>query len=126
MGTPLEELIPHMHTERPYRTLWITGRYQTVEQVNEASNAELLEVRNLGPTMLEEIRKAVRLALEPPVHRAQRGSDVEAWLKRWRDRYEPGDPGYFTLDNALNDYREHADCGVPLNQEAPGPHPEED
>jgi hypothetical protein len=54
----------------------------------------------------------------------RRGDTVEAFLKRHRDRYEPGDPGYFTLDVLLDDYRLHSDTGADLTVEEDtlGPH----
>lgn len=62
----------------------------------------------------------LRAAL-PPVHVARRDSDVAAWIKAHRDRFAPGDPGYFTLDRTLDDYRDHADTGTPLGEEVQGP-----
>jgi hypothetical protein len=62
-----------------------------------------------------------------PQHQPRRGSDVEAWLKRERDkhdRYGDGTPDWMwcALDNLLDNYRLHADTGVPLDStEAMGP-----
>lgn len=58
-------------------------------------------------------------------HRPHRGSDVEAWLKRWRDGYRKGDgkvseAAWFIVDALLDDYREHADTGTPLDAEVMG------
>lgn len=55
-------------------------------------------------------------------HRAQRGDDVEAWLKRWRDEFlHPADEFnravWGALDDLLDDYRLHADTGMPLSGE---------
>lgn len=54
----------------------------------------------------------------------RRDDAVAAWLKSKRDEYEPGDPGYFTLDGVLDDYRLHADTGAPLSTPTDelGPH----
>lgn len=55
------------------------------------------------------------------MHRAKRGDEVEKWLKRQRDLYAEGrsydERAYWawtTLDNALDDYRLHADTGTLL------------
>jgi hypothetical protein len=58
-------------------------------------------------------------------HRAHRGSDVEAFIKRARDEHpatNPGDranPYWISLDMLLDSYRLHADCGVPLTEPTP-------
>jgi len=68
----------------------------------------------------------------PQVHEPRRGSDVEAFLKRARDRFVDSDGTvpevwhdvYAQLDEVLEDYRLRADTGTPLDQEAvdfPGP-----
>lgn len=61
-------------------------------------------------------------------HQARRGSDVEAWIKRRRDTYVgPGEQkigAWYVVNQLLDDYREHADTGTPLADEAQGPHPE--
>ncbi|MEO3860955.1 hypothetical protein [Acrocarpospora sp. B8E8] len=49
----------------------------------------------------------------------QRGDHVEAWLKRQRDRWTEHTRQWTALDNALDDYRLHADCGTPLDQPTP-------
>lgn len=47
-----------------------------------------------------------------------RGSVVAEWIKRRRDEYSRGrNPGWDVLDDLLEDYRLHADTGVPLDQE---------
>lgn len=50
---------------------------------------------------------------------AMRGSDTEAWLKRWRDLYAKDTPAWQVVDNMLDDYRLHADCGVCLCWDVP-------
>lgn len=68
---------------------------------------------------------AAKLAVQ---HQSSRGSDVEAWIKRYREtccdaeghRYG----SWYVVDNLLDDYREHADTGTPLADEVEGPHPE--
>lgn len=55
------------------------------------------------------------------IHRPQRGDDVDEWVKRNRDFYRATNvnvDGYTVLDNLLNDYRLHADTGMPLSEEA--------
>lgn len=62
-----------------------------------------------------------------PEHQPHRGSDVEAWIKRHRDEHGNLSANYPTdewraIDNMLDDYREHADTGTPLDREVEGPH----
>lgn len=51
-------------------------------------------------------------------HQACRGDDVEAFIKRQRDEYEPTSPEWHALDGLLDDYRQCADTGMPLNRAA--------
>jgi hypothetical protein len=57
-------------------------------------------------------------------HRPERGDQVEAYIKRWRDRFE-GDASSYALagrgvlDDLLDDYRLHADTGTPLAVDVP-------
>lgn len=60
------------------------------------------------------------------VHQPYRGDDVEVWIRRERDKYKDfryydicANASYFALDNLLDDYRLHADTGVPLLSEEP-------
>lgn len=53
----------------------------------------------------------------PAGHLPTRGSDVEAWIKRRRDHFQYGDSAWVTLDNLLDDYRDHADVGASLDRE---------
>lgn len=61
-------------------------------------------------------------------HVPQRGSDVEEYIKTKRDEYDRvnGDSyehnTWCAFDSLLDDYREHADTGTPLDQELTGPH----
>ncbi len=59
--------------------------------------------------------------------RPRRDDQVAAWLKARRDQYKHGQTDeavaiHYALDAALDDYRDHADTGTPLNQEIKGPH----
>lgn len=48
-----------------------------------------------------------------------RGDDVEAWLRAQRDAHSDRygrDPAWYVLDDALDQYRLHADTRTPLNQ----------
>lgn len=65
-------------------------------------------------------------------HQPRRGSDVEAFIKAERDKYEAAehfgpdvrrDAAYFALDELLDLYRLKADLGYLLGQvtETPGP-----
>ena len=62
-------------------------------------------------------------------HQAKRGDDVEAYIKRWRDKFT-GDRSSYTLaahgvlDDLLDDYRLHADTGAALAGDAPAAHAE--
>lgn len=47
----------------------------------------------------------------------ERGDDVEAWLKQKRDEHAAGSIVWTALDDLLDDYREHADTGTPLNED---------
>jgi hypothetical protein len=49
-------------------------------------------------------------------HMPRRGSDVEQWIKRFRDAYIPGMSAWIALDDLLDDYRLRADLGTPLDQ----------
>lgn len=81
---------------------------------------------------------AVRLGLEPgKTPGPRRGDPVEAWIKRHRDEcaeLSPADaahygthanpPQWHALDALLDDYRDHADTGTPLDLPVEGPHPD--
>lgn len=59
----------------------------------------------------------------------RRDDPVAAWIKRARDTYVhrpdgTAQEGWHALDHLLDDYREHADTGVPLADEVQGPHGE--
>ena len=70
-------------------------------------------VHRHGATVME-----IELWPGPPgPHRAQRGSDVEAWIKRHRDKLPRVSESWADLDWLLDDYREHADTGTPLGAE---------
>jgi len=64
--------------------------------------------------------KALRPADAP--HQARRGTDVEAFIKAFRDRFEgegasADDPRWDAIDDLLDLYRLRADTGVPLGEE---------
>jgi hypothetical protein len=57
------------------------------------------------------------------MHKARRGSVIEAWIKLHCDDWERTDgkqEAWTALDNLLDDYRLHADCDVPLDQKVEG------
>lgn len=56
----------------------------------------------------------------------RRGDEVEAWIKRRRDEFDHVSTGWIIHDEMLDDYREHADTGTPLDQEVQGPNGDED
>lgn len=47
----------------------------------------------------------------------KRDDEVARWLKAWRDNFERGgtSDGWQVVDALLDDYREHADTGTPLD-----------
>jgi hypothetical protein len=47
-------------------------------------------------------------------HTPRRGSDVEAYIRGFRDMYPKGTPWWATLDELLDDYRLRADTGLSL------------
>lgn len=47
-------------------------------------------------------------------HTPRRGDDVATWLKKHRDEYTLHSGAWCALDDALDDYRLHADVGRPL------------
>jgi hypothetical protein len=53
-------------------------------------------------------------------HVPLRGSDVEAWIKRYRDKWDRGDNEWNLLDWMLNEYRLHADTGTLLDEQVEG------
>jgi hypothetical protein len=57
------------------------------------------------------------VSVAKPDFRPSRGDEVEAWLKRQRDKYPKNSSAWFPLDWALDNYRLHADTGTPLSQE---------
>lgn len=53
-------------------------------------------------------------------HYPRRDDAVATWLKAERDKHSnesPGVPGYWALDALLDQYRERADFGAPLDAE---------
>lgn len=81
--------------------------HEAVKQANEATASKLA-------------------ALAP--HQARRDSDVEAFIKRHRERQRDGTGqatgAFWAIDDILDDYREHADTGTSLDDKVQGPHPE--
>jgi hypothetical protein len=49
----------------------------------------------------------------------RRGDAVETWIKRTRDQFPETAVDWQALDDLLDDYRLHADCGVPLSEPTP-------
>lgn len=49
------------------------------------------------------------------MHRPERGSDVEAWIKAKRNRFmQLEDVEWFAIDDMLDEYRLRADTGTNL------------
>lgn len=97
----------------------------------DAATSEPLKVGGEIDAALESVRMEVRAFLElheglSPGHIPMRGSEVESYIKLWRDEFEnlPGDElvsaqhsvraRYLVLDEMLDDYRERADTGKSL------------
>jgi len=82
---------------------------------------------------LAAIRALLTMGWRPPAlpqplvepHRPMRGSDIDVWIKRWRDSFRESDGSrtgvWYALDDLLDNYREHADTGTPLVDEVQGP-----
>lgn len=49
------------------------------------------------------------------VHKPMRGDEIAEWLRQYRDTYDRYTREWYALDNALDNYRLHADMGLPLN-----------
>lgn len=86
-----------------------------------SSQSEPQRVKDLRAADTEEIARLDALATRVP-HAPQRGDDVEAWLRRMRNRFG----GWVTaaererfeaVDGLLNRYRECADYGLTLRPE---------
>ena len=137
MTTPIENLRPYLDTKN-YLNLtraqeWGPA-YKTVEEVQDATDAALLDRRNMGPKGVDAVRDAIAALRTgkprpPTVHRPQRGSDVEAWIERARDAFahtsdRASIAAWAALDDLLDDYQLHADTGatldVPADELTPG------
>lgn len=78
--------------------------------------------------LLERRRRfdATVVPIDVALFEPHRGDEVEAWIKRERDRYgEVLDLEWHALDDLLDNYREHADTGTPLHVDVQGPHGED-
>lgn len=61
-------------------------------------------------------------SLEP--HQPHRGSDVEAWLRQYRDQFPKLTTAWYALDDLLDEYRLRADVGRTLTDPRPSETPE--
>lgn len=68
-----------------------------------------------------EVVRAEALAEYTPSHVPTRGSDVEAWIKQYRDSERIGSDAWHEIDALLDDYRDHADTGTPLDRDVSYP-----
>lgn len=72
--------------------------------------------------MASLVRRLLDRAARPrvpyvPPHFPERGDAIEAWLKEWRDRYDPEvHVQWHSLNQMLDEYRLHADTGTPLDE----------
>lgn len=97
--------------------------------VQQEQNAELEAIlHHPAPGTSASVRRLAFAGIgasqpEPPArHRARRGDDVEAWLKRDRDALLADSADWAqqaaaVVDDLLEDYRLHADTGTPLDAE---------
>jgi len=63
----------------------------------------------------------VIVPFEPNDHEPVRGSEVELWVKHWRDNYTATDgggnpPEWFALGALLDSYRDMADAGMSVKE----------
>lgn len=80
---------------------------------------------DIGPADRKRIQKAAYLIMRGQIElerlhhgHPQRGDDVEAWIRRFRDRIDPTRVSWGVVDDLLDDYRLHADTGTPLTEDA--------
>jgi hypothetical protein len=52
----------------------------------------------------------------------RRDDDVAAWLKKWRDEYEPDSGPWGAIDGLLDEWRLRADTGTALHAPYPESH----
>lgn len=72
------------------------------------------EQRRLASLSLGHIDQSELLV----THQPKRGDEVEAWIKSKRDDWEDASElVYGALDDLLDEYRLHADTGIPLTEE---------
>ena len=118
MAEPIDALAGMLGTAIVNR---LKSHFADVDEVRGASDADLMDIRSVGPVLVQRIRTACAILADRTRHMPHRGSDVEAWLKRKRDEYAltdgtPGDYEAWTaMNDALDDYRMHADTGTPLD-----------
>jgi len=121
MSEPIE-LLAGMLGPVTYRRL--RASFEDVGAVRRATDIDLMDLPYIGYATLRKIRTACA-AVASRKRVPYRGSDVEVWLKRKRDEYAlpdgtPGDYEAWTaMNDALDDYRLHADTGTPLDSTEP-------
>jgi hypothetical protein len=72
------------------------------------------------PKLIRNILDRAARTTTPAVPLPRRGDHIEAWLKAQRDEYgwlgTNDQVRWNVLDQALDDYRLHADTGTPLHE----------
>lgn len=111
----------HLNTDDKLREAGWAAGLDVWEQVGKAyewygPGGDREDSSALQNAQLWSLQQAVRA-------QAVRGGAVESWLKSWRDAFadDQSDPRWMVLDDLLDDYRAHADRGVPLDEEIAGP-----
>lgn len=95
--------------------------HQSLREVVENAIDKIWIGEHDDPPNISEIANAVLTALSN-THIPHRGSDVEGFIKRHRDErigLGMSHGSYQALDWLLDDYRLHADTGVPLSEPTP-------
>jgi uncharacterized protein YuzE len=102
---------------------WCEREIETGRRVNVYIDAFRAENQRAW-TAAREARAALAAAeTTPGQHHPDRGSDVAAYLKAYRDQFDPtaselARANWDVLDDVLDDYRLHADTGTPLSEHA--------
>jgi hypothetical protein len=97
------------------------------EQAAEWMDADIGWRRTLTTEQLLAYRMAdladaqlhATLALVEQSRGPRRGDAVAEWIKAKRDKHPQQTQQWTVLDDLLDTYRLHADCGVPLDQPTP-------
>lgn len=68
--------------------------------------------------LMQRVRQETKPTSALVDHVPHRGSNVEAWLKRYRDQFSRSNGSVWNIiDDLLDNYREHGDTGTPLSED---------